>query len=102
MFPYRGSSEKLFWPLPRGQTRFPAKLLEGQFQREVLQEDPGCRPVPCQANVVIDRQLEDGRSLTGLGGRGTFSSLCQRRCFTNDKGCKTPLSLQLMLKLNFL
>lgn len=94
--PYCGSLEKLS-DTPQGQTGFPAKLLEGQGQRDtVLSRDRGTRE-------VADRPPEGGRSLTGLGGRETCSSLWQCQCFINDKDCKIPpLSLQLVLKRNFL
>lgn len=74
MFLYRGTLEKLFQPLPRGQTCFPAKLLEGQVQREVLPEDEAGVP-PCLMVEVrgTDHRLQDGRSLTCQEGRETFS-----------------------------
>lgn len=67
--PYCGSLEKLS-DTPQGLIGFPAKLLEGQGQRNmVLSRDGGTRE-------VADRPLEDGRSLTSLAGGGKHAHLC--------------------------
>ena len=65
---------------------------------------PRCPRVRVKTRVVISRQpVEGGGSLTDLGERKTSSFWGHCWCFINDKGCKTPpLSLHLMLKLNFL
>ena len=64
---------------------------------------PRCPRVRVKTHVVISRQpMEGGGSLTDLGERKASSFWGHCWCFINDKGCKTPLSLQLMLKLNFL
>lgn len=109
MFPYRGTSEELFLPLSRGQTLFPAERLEGQDWRVRLPGGSGrdgapLPPVRVKMRMVISHQpMEGGGSLIDLGERKASSFWGHCWCFINDKGCKTPpLSLQLMLKLNFL
>lgn len=109
VFPYRETSEELFPPFSRGQTLFPAERLEGQDWRVRLPGGSGrvsapLPPVRVKMRMVISRQpMEGGGSLTDLGERKASSFWGHCWCFINDKGCKTPpLSLQLMLKLNFL
>lgn len=108
MFLTVGPQKSSFCHSPEDNT-FPSRV-EGQDQSGMGFPGGSVRLVPhCPRSesrcvwAISHQPMEGGGSLIDLGERKASSFWGHCWCFINDKGCKTPpLSLQLMLKLNFL